>query len=727
MSPSNSNKAHEGSFSFLRHVAKFLTYLFVLLATHHWSLGQDSNDLIDISIAADASVLRPGDSTWLILDVKVSSGWHAYWKTAGETGFPTSIKWEVPDGVTIGKLGFPVPKVYEFEDLSSYVLEEKFSLLAKLELDSDWDVGIPLLVEGEFSTLLCNESNCVPFDSQFKLEIQTEGETRVDRSVSKKVSQAMRNLPQELPREWKASLVLQDKAWILTFTGQSLSEFSPSSFYFFPEGDLIEHGSEQTFSFTEKDGVLRVPLAMNPTVEASDSLRGVLAHGDSGWLVEIGLGALSSFDKPMTPSASGSKEQNERAQNDLQTLWTLLAMVLVAMAVWVYGKTNQPVHSRKRKASGKVLALIIFGTGLWIGFPKSSVAADGIVWQTWSPELQSRLVEEGRGVYVDFTAKWCLSCQVNKRVFKSERVIQGFRDSEIVALRADWTKRGPIILEALQEHGREGVPLNLYFPPSEFAPSNPRSILMPEILTEKIVLTVLETEEAYLNPKADGFWAILGFALLGGVMLNLMPCVFPVIGLKIMAFVRQSGENRIRIKRHGLFFTLGVLLSFWFLLGALLFLRETLEQELGWGFQLQEPIFVFALAVFLLVFALSLSGLFEIGASLTSLGSKSAQEDGYLGSFFSGVLATVVATPCMAPFLGVAIGAALTMDWARAYLVFTFIGVGLSFPYLVFSYFPSLLSKLPKPGDWMDTFKQFMAFPLYATVAWLLWTLQSLL
>ena len=126
MSPSNSNKAHERSFSFLRHVAKFLTYLFVLLATHHWSLGQDSNDLIDISIAADASVLRPGDSTCLILDVKVSYGWHAYWKTAGETGFPTSIKWEVPAGVTIGKRGFPVPKVYEFEDLSSYVLEEKF-------------------------------------------------------------------------------------------------------------------------------------------------------------------------------------------------------------------------------------------------------------------------------------------------------------------------------------------------------------------------------------------------------------------------------------------------------------------------------------------------------------------------------------------------------------------------------------------------------------------------
>jgi thiol:disulfide interchange protein DsbD len=250
---------------------------------------------------------------------------------------------------------------------------------------------------------------------------------------------------------------------------------------------------------------------------------------------------------------------------------------------------------------------------------------------------------------------------------------------------------------------------------------------MPEILTKKIVMTVLESGEPYLTPEANGFLGILGFALLGGLILNLMPCVFPVIGLKIMSFVKQSGGNLNRIKKHGWFFTLGVLLSFWFLLGVLLFLRETLEQELGWGFQLQEPGFVFALAAFLLIFALSLSGVFEIGLSLTGIGSKAMHEDGYGGSFFSGVLATVVATPCMAPFLGVAVGAALTMDWLSAYLVFTFIAFGLSLPYLAFSLYPSLIAKLPKPGAWMDTFKQLMAFPLYATVAWLLWTLQSLL
>jgi len=163
------------------------------------------------------------------------------------------------------------------------------------------------------------------------------------------------------------------------------------------------------------------------------------------------------------------------------------------------------------------------------------------------------------------------------------------------------------------------------------------------------------------------------------------------------------------------------------LVGVLLGLRESLSEDLGWGFQLQEPVFVFSLAVFLLIFAMSLSGVFEIGISMTGMGAKLTQSGGLSSSFFSGVLATVVATPCMAPFLGVAVGAALTMEWLPAFTVFTFVGLGLSSPYLILSIFPKWMSKLPKPGAWMDTFKQAMAFPLYGTVAWLLWTLQSLL
>ena len=194
-----------------------------------------------------------------------------------------------------------------------------------------------------------------------------------------------------------------------------------------------------------------------------------------------------------------------------------------------------------------------------------------------------------------------------------------------------------------------------------------------------------------------------------------------------MSFVKQAGQDPKQIKKHGLAFTTGVILSFWVLVAVLLFLRRTMEEDLGWGFQLQEPAFVFLLSVFLLIFAMSLSGVFEIGGSITGFGSHLTQSGGLSSSFFSGVLATVVATPCMAPFLGVAVAAALTMDWIHAYMVFTCIALGLSMPYLMLSICPNWISQLPKPGPWMNTFKQAMAFPIYGTVAWLLWTLESLL
>jgi thiol:disulfide interchange protein DsbD len=251
--------------------------------------------------------------------------------------------------------------------------------------------------------------------------------------------------------------------------------------------------------------------------------------------------------------------------------------------------------------------------------------------------------------------------------------------------------------------------------------------LLPEILTTEIVLNALEGEESFFQTEVASFWGILGFAFIGGVILNLMPCVFPVIGLKIMSFVKQAGENPKKIRMHGVVFTLGVILSFWILVGVLLGLRESLGDDIGWGFQLQEPIFVFVLAVFLFIFALNLSGVFDIGMSMTGVGGKLSQKSGYLGSFFSGFLATVVATPCMAPFLGVAVGAALAMPWLSSVIVFTSIAFGLSTPYLMLSIYPKWISRLPKPGAWMDTLKQAMAFPIYATVAWLLWTLNSLI
>lgn len=216
--------------------------------------------------------------------------------------------------------------------------------------------------------------------------------------------------------------------------------------------------------------------------------------------------------------------------------------------------------------------------------------------------------------------------------------------------------------------------------------------------------------------------AVVALAFVGGLILNLMPCVFPVLGIKILGFVNQAGSDRRKVTLHGLVFTAGVLASFWALAGTLAILK-TGGAKLGWGFQLQSPVFVFSLAVLLLVFALSMSGLFEVGLSATGVGATLQSKTGYAGSFFTGVLATVVATPCSAPFLAPALGAAVTLPPIESFVVFTSIAVGLSLPYLLLSIFPQAVRLLPRPGAWMETFKQVMAFPLYATVAYLVWVL----
>jgi thiol:disulfide interchange protein DsbD len=212
----------------------------------------------------------------------------------------------------------------------------------------------------------------------------------------------------------------------------------------------------------------------------------------------------------------------------------------------------------------------------------------------------------------------------------------------------------------------------------------------------------------------------LGLAFLGGVILNLMPCVFPVLFLKGLALVQSSNEERGRLRKHGVVYTLGILVSFWIIVAALLVLRAG-GNEAGWGFQLQSPVFVAALAAGIFFFALSLAGQFEFGLSLTSVGGELAQKQGYAGSFFTGVLATIVATPCTAPLMGAAIGFALAQPPLITFAIFTALALGLAAPYLVLSFQPAWTKLLPRPGAWMEVLKQLTAVPLFATVIWLVW------
>lgn len=211
----------------------------------------------------------------------------------------------------------------------------------------------------------------------------------------------------------------------------------------------------------------------------------------------------------------------------------------------------------------------------------------------------------------------------------------------------------------------------------------------------------------------------LGFAFVGGMILNLMPCVFPVVSLKILAFMQHSGEEPRRVRLHGFAFAGGVLLAFWLLTGLLLALRAAGE-EIGWGFQLQSPAFVAAMTFLLFALGLSLAGVMEIGTSLTTI-DVATERKGYGSSALNGMLATIVATPCTAPFMGAALGFALTQSSMVAFLIFTALGAGMAAPYAALSLWPALLGFLPRPGRWMVRFKQLMAFPLFATVAWLVW------
>jgi thiol:disulfide interchange protein DsbD len=228
-------------------------------------------------------------------------------------------------------------------------------------------------------------------------------------------------------------------------------------------------------------------------------------------------------------------------------------------------------------------------------------------------------------------------------------------------------------------------------------------------------------------PRADDgigivWWQALLLAFLGGVVLNAMPCVFPILSLKLLSLARQAhGHPSVKLC-HGLAYTAGVLASFATLGGALLALRAG-GQAIGWGFQLQTPVFVAAVAYLLFAMGLSLSGVVAFGAGLAGTGGRLADRAGLTGTFFTGVLATIVATPCTAPFMGAATGFALVAPGPVAIGIFLALGLGLAAPYLAATILPGWQRMLPRPGPWMDLVKQILAFPLYGTVAWLVWVL----
>ena len=318
-----------------------------------------------------------------------------------------------------------------------------------------------------------------------------------------------------------------------------------------------------------------------------------------------------------------------------------------------------------------------------------------------------------------------------------------YRDRTTVLLQADGVSAGPIEWPPAQPHSDEHFgAVSVYFQQVE--------AVLP-LVRGNAAATAVRLEVGFQGCQTDGIcyppmsrtvslrlpagvgrelppvqappslWMVLLLALGGGVILNLMPCVLPILSLKALSLA-QAGQGRAKARSQALWYTAGVLVSF-AAVGAIALALRQAGLALGWGFQLQQPGVIAALALVMIGIGLALSGVVTLGASLTGTGQSLTEKSGPAGDFFTGVLAVVVASPCTAPFMVSALAFAFAAPPALAILVFLFLGLGLALPFLLIGFVPALAARLPRPGAWMETFKQMMAFPMYLTAVWLLWVL----
>ena len=616
---------------------------------------------VEVTLVSPVSSVAPGKPFLVGLTVKPDPGWHTYWVNAGDAGYATSIQWTLPEGFRAGPIQWPYPKAEELGGIMSYGYGAAHTLLVEITPPGVLPPG-PVTLVGAVKWLMCQET-CVPGSGEVSLTLPV-GDGAPDPAGAAVVAAARERLPVPVPAEapFRVEVSGPDADPAIRLSPVSDQDVPVRDVYFFPEtAGQIDHAAPQRLISTRMmppTHLLRLKRpegATGPVV-----LRGVLVltlpGGTQAWRIE---GAASPAPPAEAPSGASV-------------------------------------------------------------VPEVPAAGEGglISWQPFSRGALDAALATGRPVFVDFTADWCLNCKLNEKVaLNIESTARLFRDRGVIAMKGDWTHQNPEITAMLRAHGRAGVPMYLFYPAG-----STNAVLLPEAITAGVVADAVNGTR--VEGAADRFFATaLGkflAALLGGLILNIMPCVLPVLSLKIFSFVKQGGEDPGRIFRHGLVFTAGILLSFWALAGLLVGLERFTGTLVGWGaLQYQSPGFLAVMITVMFVMGLSLLGVFEVGASLTGAGQGLTSREGYAGSFFSGVLAVVLATPCTAPFMGGAIAFALAEPAPVTFGIFTVLGLGLALPYLVLSARPAWLRFVPKPGAWMETFKQVMGFAMLGTMVWL--------
>lgn len=475
-------------------------------------LRQEQEPETSVDLISEYSEFEPGSHILLGVVVTMKPHWHSYWRNPGDSGMPTTIDWELPEGFEVGEIQWPTPERFVLEGLVSFGYEGEFTLLMALQTPPDFPLGGEVDIKGTVKWLECKDI-CLPGSGTVSLQLRSAEESG---EVNKDIEQAADRIPTYV--EWPLSV-----------------------------------------ESTSEGAALRVQLPEN-----SASFSRFFPYEEGAWVLE---------PEPLLVREDGHLEIRLRRNDN---------------------------------------------------------ASD-------SPDTPA-------GVLVD-------------------------------------------------DQGR-GV---------ELRPMDSPSAADPGLDEEK--------------PK--GILYYLGFAFLAGIGMNLLPCIFPVLGLKISGFIEQAQGDQASVRKHALVFGAGVVISLW-ILGAVVGLLGA-----AWGAQFQDPRVVIGMLLILTFFTMNLFGVFELGNSLTTVGSGLSQKQGYGGSFFQGVLLTVIGTPCTGPVLAVVIVWMFTQPVWIGFLAFTLMGVGMALPYVALAFSPKLIEKLPRPGNWMITFKQASAFMIVLFLWVLLYVLRG--
>lgn len=695
---------------------------------------------LEVALSADHNAIAPGGTVQLAIEIGVPAPWHIYHPVILDTGFATTIEFEGPKGLSVDPPRFPEPSLEETVGLEYLELSGKLVALTTLHADPSLAPGSTALIKANIRALACVEQ-CVPVSAAARLELPIAADAKP--ANAKLFAQAAERIPPELAKakyiEGSNIAIKPDQvglnesgeliATIRVKENHHIQDRDPGVDTLIPTRllvepiDGIEFAEERKQIWTEPrahmiagfgtvreqagEFTIRVPFKVtDPQMPSGPVPVRILLHyqccNDAGqcyapaWARAVATINIRSDNPPRT--------------SDLYTV--------VPEALHTTGAAN-PTSIAPEAPTAAAAPRDATPSNAAPTRPVPALTAedwaDSIPWQKWSPGWAEQIAAAGHTVYVDYTATWCLTCQTNKRlVLETQAIRDKMRDLNVIPIEADFTRRSPKMAKEIKDHGRYGVPLNLVY-----APGHPdRPGVLPAVLTPSIVSGALDDPLSFAEGGGShNFLLVLLFGFVGGLILNVMPCVLPVISIKVLSFVQQAGEHPRRVFRLGLTFCAGIMVWFW-LFAAL---------SVTGNVPLQYPEVVIALSSVVFVFALNLFGVFEIilpGAAVNTLDSFTTRE-GYIGTFFRGLLATLLGTACTAPFLGFALGYALTEPAWVGFVIFTAAGLGMAAPYLLLSAKPGWLKYVPKPGMWMVTFKQAAGFVLLATALWLLWILAS--